>query len=278
MVPRFLNNRPLFFGGLLLLALSAAAGSGSAAEMVGVVFTHQAVDLAAEIEGRLEAVHVQLGDGVDQGAALAQLNAWSLRHDLAMARATLASARAEELRASIQEEQARDFLARREGAPDSWSAEELNSARFAAELAAADLAIARANVSRNQAAVGQLEEKLAAAIIRAPFAGRIAERYAEPGERVVPGSLIVRLVGTDELWVRFAAAESLACSLEPGVPITVRLNAVAGLIPATVTATSPEIDPASKMFTAEAALALPDSLRDRVRPGMIAQVRPGKAE
>jgi membrane fusion protein (multidrug efflux system) len=114
---------------------------------------------------------------------------------------------------------------------------------------------------------------LAAATISAPFAGKIAAHYAEVGEYVTPGTPIVRLVATDTLWVRFAAPEQLAGNLSSGAAVMVTIEAVPEPIRGTVRHAGPEIDLASQTFPVEAFLALPDSLRDLVRPGMIAHVQ-----
>ena len=253
------------------------------AGMVGVVVAHKVVDLTSEVQGRLEAIHVEMGDRVAREDILAELDTWSVERDLEMAQAALQSALAGEHRAALEYDQAREIFGRRNAVPDAWSVEELASTRATMEMKAASLDVSRASTIREQAAVEKLQETLAAMVIRAPFDGMVAERYQDPGAMVYSGTPVVKLISNDELWVRFAVPEDQAGGVAPGMMVTVEVPAVVatavagtaaeGQVTGSVAHIAPEIDPASQTLTVEAVLTIPDGLRHQVRSGMTARVR-----
>jgi RND family efflux transporter MFP subunit len=274
----------VILGGMALLATTSPGGpprlpladetpdAADGPSLVGVIFARQEVNLSAEIEGRIEAVHADLGDQVRRGAVLVVLDAWSIQRDLEKAQAELQSAQAEERKAGLEYELAREKRDRRDTYPDSWSAEEIAESHLQEELAAANSSVAQARVARARAAVEQLAEMLAAREIRAPFDGTVAGRYLDVGAMVASGQPLIRLISEQELWVRFAAPESLAGALAIGLPVTVTIPATGNRIRGGIAHISPEIDPASQLLTVEAPLAVPDSLSSQVRSGMAARV------
>jgi HlyD family secretion protein len=97
------------------------------------------------------------------------------------------------------------------------------------------LAVARAGVARADAALSEGKKlliatekardvraaRLADAVIRAPFAGVVVRRERNAGDVVVPGSPILTVVATDELWVEAWVDETQSATVTPGQPARV---------------------------------------------------------
>jgi HlyD family secretion protein len=173
--------------------------------------------ISSKIAGRIGHVLVDQGDHVTVDNLLVRLDDAEWRQQVAIATANRDAARAAIVRLETDKQQARAIL---EQAQKTYSrAQSLLTAkagsREAVDRATEALAVAEAGLSRAEAAIaeGQKEliatektldyqrARLAEAEIRAPFDGLIVRRYRDPGDVVVPGSAILTLISTDELWM-----------------------------------------------------------------------------
>lgn len=144
--------------------------------------------LSAEVEGRLTAV-VDVGTVVREGESVATIEDTTLR------------LRNVELKAEMTRAQARlTFLEKEEFrftrlAESNLAAQtQLEQIRSDRDVALGDLAVARARLDQN-------EDQLSRTRILAPYDGVVVERLMLPGERVVVGSNVVRLVDQKNLEV-----------------------------------------------------------------------------
>src|SRR5690606_6798603 len=103
--------------------------------------------------------------------------------------------------------------------------------------------------------VQQLERALEETVITAPFAGTVSIRYADPGALVTRGAPVVRLIASDELWVRFAVPAEEAERYRVGDPVSVVLEPDDQQAEAVVRRIAPDLDPVTQMVLAEAELA-----------------------
>jgi len=111
---------------------------------------------------------------------------------------------------------------------------------------------------RNQAraSLQQAETRLNDAIIEAPFAGTVEERFLEVGEQAAPGAQVARLVNTRRVKVTAGVPERYANDIEVGTPVQLDLRRYgAGVRTAEVTFAGSTIDPESRTFTIEATLS-----------------------
>ena len=126
---------------------------------------------------------------------------------------------------------------------------------------------------RNQARAGlqQAETRLANAILDAPFAGTVEERFLEVGEQAAPGTQIARLVNTRRVKVTAGVPERYANDIEVGTPVQLDLRRYgAGVRTAEVTFVGSTIDPESRTFTVEATL---DNEERTLKPEMSVPLR-----
>lgn len=188
--------------------------------------------LSPKIQGRLSQVLVDQNDTVRAGQLLAQLDDGELRQQTEVSRAALEAARAsvERVRADLARAEAvqRLSLLDHQRIADLLATRVTSQAEFdksweglrvaEAELKRTHLAIAEAElqvITAEQTLLYQ-QERLADTQLFSPLDGLIIHRERDPGDVVVPGSIILKLVATNELWVSAWVDESSMTSLTPG--------------------------------------------------------------
>ena len=242
-----------------------------ATEYLGVIIADQAVDVAANLDGRLADVLVRIGDRVQRDAPIASLDLRALQTDLDVARAEVKAARAAEAQAKLQVTDAQMRVERSAKLGALIPQADLDTARHEQKLAVTRLDSARAGVAEATARVAKLEVSRTDASVRAPFAGVVSARYLDPGALVHAQTPIVRLISADELRVRFAIPEDEARLFSAGTRIHARV--ASGLqLGGTVESIAPEVDPAARMIFAEARLDPPAQGGTRPPAGVVARV------
>jgi RND family efflux transporter MFP subunit len=251
-------------------------GAGGPECYLGVVIAREAVDVAAEMEGAVKEMRVRVGDAVERGAEIAALDTVTLRHQLAIERANLASAEAQERRHAIDASQSAQEHQRRLALEGVLSKEEEEAARFRLETAEVMLEAAVAEVTQVEARIDQLESTLERARIRAPFAGTVAQRYLDPGARVSPGTPVVRLLSSGGLLARFAVPPEEAPRVPVATPVRVEVEDLGVALAGVVEHQAPEIDAASQMVFVEARLETPGEA-SHLPSGAVARVSVARA-
>ena len=230
-----------------------AAPGTSVLDATGYVVARRQATVSSKATGKVLEVLVEEGMSVEADQLLATLDASLPRAQLALEESQLAAAETalDEIRKSI--EQARlDFertqnLAERELASQA----ELDRDRIGLEglearlkYAQRQLDIARRGVDVQRLLVEDME-------IRAPFAGVVIAKAAQPGEMISPISAgggftrtgICTIVDMGSLEVEVDVPEDYINRVRPGQPVTATLNAYPDLaIPAEVIATIPAAD------------------------------------
>lgn len=178
-------------------------------QVAGTVVSRSDAVLSAEVEGRLLMV-ADPGTRVDEGDIVARIDDINLRLRVTEldAEITRAEARLRFLEAELLrfERLAETNLA---------ALSQIEQTRSDRDVAASDLTVVR---SRRQ----QVEEQLTRTTLRAPYPGVVAERISQTGERVAPGTRIVRLVDSSNLEVVARAPLNYYRYVQPGdeLPVT----------------------------------------------------------
>ncbi len=240
------------------------------AGFLGVVLPRQSVDVAPEISGRIEQIHVREGDRVRRGQTVAVLGLAEIQQEVTMTEANLRAVEAEVSRSRLELADADNRLSRRLSFPEAFPQEEMRQAEIQKQMAQAGLEAAQARASEQRARVAQARGKLARAAVRATADGTVARRYLEPGALAGPGQPIVRLISGGSLIVRFAAPPEQARSLNAGQPVLVELGGAD--LPARIEQVSPEVDPPSGMVILVA--VLDPAAHAAVKPGSVVRVHP----
>lgn len=264
-LPLLLAGRPALAGGAPALATvtAGAAAGGATAGFDGVVEAVRQTVVAAQVAGAVVQLDVKVGDRVAAGQVL-------LRLDARAAEQTAAAGDAQVLAARAGLDLARQDLERqRQLARDAFisaAALERAEAQFKATQAQVNAQLAQAGAARTQSGLS---------VVRAPFAGVVAEVPVALGDMAMPGRPLLTVYDPAALRVTAALPQSVAASLPPNLAGTLPRIELPGL-PADKAAPQPlraqllpTVDPAT--HTVQLRADLPTGLAG-VAPGLYARV------
>lgn len=260
--------------------VTARAVSGTAASTVlnasGYVNARRYATVSSKLTGQVREVLIEEGMAVEQGQVLAYLDDINIRRSLELAEAQMFSQRtaAKETEALLSE--ARANLARTNNLVerDLASEQELDRDRTAALALAARLERVMADIAVAERQVAIFAQQMDDTIIRAPFAGVVVAKNAQPGEMISPVSAgggftrtgIGTVVDMDSLEIEIDVNEAYINRVEAGQAVTARLDAYPDWdIPGHVIAIIPTAD--RQRATVEVRVGF-DELDPRILPDM----------
>ena len=143
-----------------------------------------AVEVGAEISGRVVSVEVDHEDRVEVGQALVRFDTESLDAQVAQAKAAVASAKAAlaQAKVSLLEAERRELQAQTLHKQGFESHENFQAAKSATELAEAQVDAAAAALSAQRASYELTKTQASKAVIESPIAGVVISRYVDPGQ------------------------------------------------------------------------------------------------
>lgn len=218
-------QRQRFAGAKSVTPFTVVARSGSLPGVVsatGELDAVERVNVSPRRQGVIEALYVDEGDVVKAGQVLARMDAGDLQDREDELTANVRSAEAE-LKRSASELQRNEPLYRQ----GAISLNDLNRFRADEEVKRMALAAARQRLEQRQVEEGEL-------LVRAPFAGVISQRYADPGAFVTPTTTASATAGATSssivelsqgLEVLAKVPESDLGRLRPAMDASVRVDA-----------------------------------------------------
>jgi len=241
----------------IVLVSAEARQENPSVDLVGEIRAFDVVLISSEVGGKVDRVHVEVGDHVAKGAPMIEVDRETFAIYQAQAEANVKAARANLSLAEKDLERKRD-LRSDETIPQA----SLDQAQAAFELATAEVAGA-------EASLGLAKRNFERSLIRAPAAGDITERMVVAGQwaDVGAGLLELALSGkvkiaarVPESWVgRFSDLESFSFTV--GTSGTVRTAEIYSM--------QPMVREASRSFE-----IVGTTLNDgSMRPGMFANVK-----
>jgi len=261
-------------------AISQAPGNTSVLDASGYVTARRQATVSAKITGKVATVLIEEGMRVEEGQVLATLEDTEARAQFELSQAQLESARAQVGEARALATQARREHERQQelAARKLTSGSALDAARAQADSIAARLQSVERGVAVAQQYVRVAQVQLDNTVVRAPFAGIVTVKAAQPGEMISPISAgggftrtgIGTVVDMDSLEVEVDVNESYIGRVRAGQPVEAVLNAYPDWkIPASVIAIIPTADRAKATVKVRVALQQRDS---RIVPDMGARV------
>ena len=234
-----------------------AMGGGNAATSVldatGYVVARRMATVSAKITGKVREVMIEEGQRVEAGQVMATLDPIDADAQRALAAAQLAAARSQ---AGSVQAQLREAEANAARLSSLVGQQLVSKSQY-------DQAVAQRDALRAQLVTAQRNAKVAAdqlaisdlgvdnTIVRAPFAGVVIAKAAQPGEIISPLSAgggftrtgIGTIVDMDSLEVEVDVGEAFIGRVEPKMPVEATLNAYPEWkIPAEVIAIIPAAD------------------------------------
>jgi RND family efflux transporter MFP subunit len=260
----------------------------------------QVVSLRSQAEGQLEQLIVDVGDPVQKGQVLAQLNDTLLQTNIAEAEAELASRLAEVNRArnqvknaKIQLEQAQAQAeqaqadARRlknlaeQGAVPKQDAEvaqteaivaqkQVRAAREQIRIETDAVATAQEQVQVQRSIIAQAQERLSYSTLKSPITGVVLDRVTDPGNLIQPGDEVLTIGNFQNVKVRVAVSELALSKINQGQRVKVKLDAFPNeSYTGTVTRISPAANPQTRQVPVEVTVPNPQG---RIGSGLLARV------
>lgn len=239
----------------------------------GPLVAEQQADIAAEREGRIVKIAVQIGDRVRRGQVLALLDDRSLRAKYDSQKARIASAQAQ-VRDWEAEELADKADLRRADLMRTdkiISDENWEHVKYKLDETIAEVAHFRDEETAAEGDLRSAELQLEQSRIVAPFNGVVGRSSVRTPQEVKEGDVLFWITAESPLQVLFTVPETLMSSFTVGKPLTLTTADFPNLRQAgRIARVSPVVDPASGSIQVVGAVVHPSPM---LKPGMSIQVR-----
>jgi HlyD family secretion protein len=255
------------------------SGSGTVAKTLlnasGYVTARRAATVSSKVTGKVVEVLVEEGKKVEEGDVLARLDASNIEAGLRLAQAQL-----EASRSFLEETKPNLVFAQRElkrftdlAATKIVSDSDLRKAEMESRALEARLVRQTSEVTIREREVEQWKQQLDDMVIRAPFAGVVTTKNAQPGEMISTMSAggftrtgICTIVDMSSLEIEVDVNESFINRIQPKQPVEATLDAYAAVrFPGKVIAIIPTAD--RQKATVKVRVGF-DQLDERILPDM----------
>lgn len=274
----------------------ARGTSISAVYASGAVEPVDRVDVASRVSGPLVELPYKQGDAVKKGDLLARVDAPTLGHDVARARAddnaaaarlagapSVEAVRAQRAAIVAQLAQAKAELGRVESLYKSGSTSVAEVDRVRAQVDALTAQVSateaqerdvkillQADAARQRAVLDTARSRFTDAEIRSPLDGTVLQKRVEVGQVVAINQVLVRVGDLSRLQLEVDVDEADIARVRVGQPAAIRLYAMPGRpLSGRVAKIHPEADRERKAFRVEVAF---DERVEGLYPGMTAEV------
>lgn len=218
----------------------------------GYVTARRDATVSSKVTGKVTEVLVEEGAHVDAGQVLARIDSSNVETSLKLAEAQLEAARRALGETEANIEQARREVDRLTEARADGAASRLELERAETNLKSlqARLERQRAEATVSEHEVTVWKQQLDDTVIRAPFAGIVTTKNAQPGEMISPMSVggftrtgICTIVDMDSLEIEVDVSESYINRVKAGLPVEATLDSYPDWrIPCSVIAIIPTAD------------------------------------
>jgi RND family efflux transporter MFP subunit len=264
-------------------------------ELVGTLEGKQEVTVSSEVAARVVAIRADLGDPVQEGQSIIELDSSEFRLAVERQQSALLQGLAQlgvrsdtdPLPEASQTSIVRKALADLADAKSTYERAKILLAKSVESKAVYDSAEARyqaaqANYTASQDQVRNLiaqvdnlrtqlalaRKKLSDCTIRAPFAGTIKARLVEIGQYVREQTAVMSIATMNPLKLLTSVPEPWFPYVMPGAPMKLTVEAYADQFPCKVSRVSRAVDSQSRTFNIE---ALVDNSPGKLRPGLFAR-------
>ena len=211
----------------------------------------------ARVAGELQGLVLREGDRVSAGQVVARIDATE-----SQARVRQAQQQAEAARAQVD-------IARRSFDNNRSLVEQGFISKTAVDTSAASLAAAEASFRAAQAGADLANKALEDTVLRAPMAGVVAQRLAQPGERLAVDTRILEIVDLSRLELEASLSPADSLLVQPGQEAVLSIEGASQTLSAKVLRVNPSAVAGSRAVLAYLAVQSNPGLRQ----GLFAQGR-----
>jgi membrane fusion protein (multidrug efflux system) len=241
----------------------AKQGMPSELVMTGTLVADRQSDLAANASGRVLSTHVERGQKVAAAEVIMRLDARLAQFSAKAAKAQSKVAKANLELAALECGRVDRLLA-------SGTISQAEYDRTKSQCASSQSSVSAAE---SQAALASVQA--GDSVVKAPFAGIVAERYVDVGEYVLPQTRVISLVSVDPIRVQLAVPEAEVAKVVHGQTVTFEVIGFDKPFTAEVEYMSPSLRETTRDLVVEAIAPNPDGV---LKPGMFATVRLGTGD
>ncbi len=253
----------------------------SVLDATGYVTARRQATVSSKVTGKVTEVLIEEGQRVLAGQVLARLDAADVKAQLDLARAQLNVARAQFADLRLLLDQAERDLARQQdlGKQKLISQQTIDDARTLVESRRSRITTQESEMEVAERSVALAQVGLDNTVVRAPFAGVVTVKAAQPGEMVSPISAgggftrtgIGTIVDMDSLEIEVEVNEAYIGRVQPGQGVESMLNAYpTWKIPGKVIAIIPTAD--RSKATVKVRISIEGTKDARIVPDMGARV------
>lgn len=260
----------------------------------------QVVSLRSQVEGQLQQITVDMGDSIEEGQVLAQINDTLLQTDIAEAEAELASRLAQVNRSKNQIKNAEIALEQAQAQAQQAQADARRYQNLASEGAIAEqeaevaqteaivaqkqvraaqeqirieqeaLATAQEQVRVQRSIIAQAQERLSYSTLKSPLTGVVLEKITDAGNLIQPGDELLTIGDFRNVKVKVSVSEITLKDIRQGQSVSVELDAFPNeSFTGIVTRISPAANPETRQIPIEITLANPQG---KIGSGLLARV------
>ena len=238
----------------------------------GPLVAERQADVAAERDGRVVNIAVEIGDRVRRGQLLASLDDRVLRAAVDAQMARIASLRAQvgEWESEQKMDEADLRRADEMRANKILSEENWEHVKYKLDEVVAEVARYRADLQVSEADLNSAKLQLAQSQVVAPFAGVVGRKSLRPAQEVKKGDALFWITSEAPLRILFTVPESAMAAYTIGAPLELTTEDYPELRQsARILRVSPVVDPASGSIQVIGDVTHPSRL---LKPGMSMQI------
>ena len=199
---------------------------------IGTVEARYTYKIGPTAAGRVKVLEVQVGENVEAGQVLGEMDPVDLDERIKVQDATVKRVEAQLKEAQTRKEYAQTQTLRYEKLLEvrSTSEEELLSKKQDLRIAEAGLTATREELARVRAEREVLESQRKDLLLISPVDGLVVSRDVEPGTTVVAGQSVIELIDPSSIWVNVRFDQIRAHGLRVDLPAHIRLRSQPDLI------------------------------------------------
>ncbi|WP_371194640.1 efflux RND transporter periplasmic adaptor subunit [Glaciecola sp. SC05] len=223
---------------------------------IGTIQARYTFKVGPTFAGKLKRLEVQVGDVVESGQVIGEMDAVDMDERISAQQAAINSAVAAITQAEAKQIHAQTQATRYNqlSLVNGTSEEMVSAKRQELAIANAGLVVAKQDLRRLQAEREALMAQKGYLLLVAPVHGLVTKRDVEPGSTAVAGQAVIEIIDPDSIWVNTRFDQITAEGLAADLPATIILRSRASVsVIGYVFRTEPLADPVTEETLAKVA-------------------------